>query len=315
MDPITVGLITGGASLLGNIFSSTSAANTSSANAMIAAQTATQNQREQIAAQKEMLGESERFNSAEAGMARDMQNAQFWEAERFNSAEMQKAQSFNAAQAEVQRQYQTQMSNTAYQRASADMKAAGLNPMMMFGSGGPSSTPVGGMASSPSASVSPGGSASASVGTPSVPMKTFAPPTKGNPFAGLSELGDAAGKAVTSAVQAKTLEKMTDEIANLQTQRGLLDAQTQSEKERPELVRSQSDLSKADYRKRISEGTITEYGVPAARFSAKMSQDLLDMPDWLRRAATVGSFTGGKISDAIAPVVSAAGTISKFMGR
>lgn len=33
------------------------------------------------------------------------------------------------------------MSNTAYQRSSADMMAAGLNPAAMFGSGGPAGVP------------------------------------------------------------------------------------------------------------------------------------------------------------------------------
>lgn len=40
----------------------------------------------------------------------------------------------------VQQEYQTKMSNTAYQRSTADMKAAGINPMMAVQQGG-ASTP------------------------------------------------------------------------------------------------------------------------------------------------------------------------------
>lgn len=42
------------------------------------------------------------------------------------------------------REYQTYMSNTAYQRAVADMTEAGLNPGLMYGSGDAASTPAGG---------------------------------------------------------------------------------------------------------------------------------------------------------------------------
>lgn len=58
---------------------------------------------------------------------------------------------FNAAQAQINRDFQTQMSNTAYQRSSEDMKKAGLNPMMMMGgAGGAASSPSGSAASAAS---------------------------------------------------------------------------------------------------------------------------------------------------------------------
>lgn len=65
----------------------------------------------------------------------------------------QEANAFSANEAEKQRQFEQQMSNTSYQRAVTDMQAAGLNPALMYGSGANgASTPTGSNASSVSPS-------------------------------------------------------------------------------------------------------------------------------------------------------------------
>lgn len=54
---------------------------------------------------------------------------------------------FNASEAQKQRDFEERMANTAYQRAAADMKAAGYNPALMFSQGG-AATPTGSSARS-----------------------------------------------------------------------------------------------------------------------------------------------------------------------
>lgn len=59
---------------------------------------------------------------------------------------MKEEQAYNSAEAEKNRLWQEQMSNTAYQRAVQDMKSAGLNPYIAM-SGTSASTPAGAVAS------------------------------------------------------------------------------------------------------------------------------------------------------------------------
>lgn len=80
----------------------------------------------------------------------------------FNARQNELAMQYNSAEAQKNRDWQEIMSNTAYQRAMADMKAAGLNPILAANLGG-ASTPGGAQGTIAGASMGLQGASAASI--------------------------------------------------------------------------------------------------------------------------------------------------------
>lgn len=140
---------------------------------------------------------------------------------------MEDQQAFNAKQAEYNRAFQREMSNTAYQRAARDMEQAGLNRILALGS--PASTPGGAMASS---GLLPAGSSAVSAGAQTLNAISSAKSAEQN----ISESKE------RSKLLVSQVNKTASEIQNIA-------ADTKLKEEQKGLTKQQSALAAAEVAK------------------------------------------------------------------
>ena len=159
------------------------------------------------------------------------------------TAAEQEANAFNASEAQKQRDWETQMSNTAIQRSVQDAQAAGVNPALMFGNLGSASTPSGSSASS----VSPG----SGFDLISAAISAFMAPAQKRAVEAQANASNAEAVAAKASAKKTEVDTVGSELEN-EFKRATMEDRKESERLKNSVSKKQ--LEKADHEiKQIDE--------------------------------------------------------------
>lgn len=296
MDPITGSLIAGGASAIGNIIAGNSASKAQKeANKMsgwIWQQQSMQN--------KQFFDEGNKINIAEAQKGRDFEERLSAITRDYNSAEAEKMRVYNTAEAEKNRLWEEGLSNSAYQRAVADMKKAGINPMLAYMQGG---------ASSPTAGSASGGYASTSTpGAPTAGSTSQSAPA-GPRIIPVTARGEYLSRAISSAVNSAI------DVYRSSTEKRKVDSEISLNKMSEDVAKNSAWRMSEEARNTRLNNNILEL-TKDSMIKATNAKNDVDSNEWLmwanKLSAITGNLLGGARDIAIAKSLLNKKEVSKF---